>query len=402
MSASSAASTRSEIATQDGSLRIAYLTEWPPYSETGVLRKLIGQVRAWREHGCEAQLFALVPRRDAPTALDFDEHGVTIGAFPQRYLDRFPRARLGLFNKIASAPLVRRALRNYRPDVIYYRQNGPWYPGIGALLSIAPSVMEINTSERAETKLWGPAIGAAYRATQAWVWRHVSGFVCVTREIAGDFRAHNKPIAVFGNSFWGDVRNSAPTGNTKPAFVFIGSRIDVSANWHGVDKVFPLAAAMPDSAFHIVGMARDDFGDAAAPANVRFHGELRGAELNSVLASCDIGLGTLALHRKNMEEACPLKVREYLMNRLPVVIGYRETQAELRAAPYMLDIGNGRDNVANNIDRIRTFAAAWTNRRVTADLSFLSMESIESRRIAFLTEMADAEACMTAIKKTPN
>ncbi len=373
-------------------LRIAYLTEWTPYAETGVLRKLIGQVAAWRRHGCEAQLFTLAPRRDAPTALNFAEHGIAIGALHQRYLDRFPRARLGLVNKIASVPLMHRAISAYRPDVIYYRQNGPWYPGIGALLRLAPSVMEINTNERAETKLWSPSIGATYRATQAQVWRHVRGFVCVTCEIAGHFSAHGKPIAVLGNSFWDKVKDPAPTGNATPALVFVGSRIDVSASWHGVDKVFPLAAAMPASTFHIVGMTRDDFGDAAPPANVRFHGELRGAELSAVLASSDVGLGTLALHRKNMEEACPLKVREYLMNRLPVVIGYRETQAELRGAPYVLDIGNGPDNVANNIENIRAFAAAWTNRRVAADLSFLSMGTIERRRIAFLTEMAGAQA----------
>lgn len=371
-------------------LRIAYLTEWSPYAETGVLRKLIGQVAAWRRLGCEAQLFTLAARREQPTALDFAEHGVAIGALHQRMLDRWPRARLGLVNKIVTVPLMRRAIKAYRPDVIYYRQNGPWYPGIGTLLQLAPAVMEINTNERVETELWGAAVGKVYRATQARVWRQINGFVCVTGEIADDFRGLGKPVSVLGNSFWDDVKDAVPSGNAAPALVFVGTKTDTAASWHGVDKIFPLADRMPAAVFHVVGMTRDDFAGQPVPPNVRFHGELRGGDLARVLAVSDVGLGTLALHRKSMEEACPLKVREYLMNRLPVVIGYRETQDELRTAPYVLDIGNGPNNVSDNIERIRAFAEAWTNRRITSDLSFLSMDTIERRRITFLAAFANA------------
>jgi hypothetical protein len=382
-------------------MRIAYLTEWQPYAETGVLRKLIGQVRAWRELGATAEIFSVSTRRKEPPALSFEEYGAVYGAVSQRHLDKYPFLRLGYVNKILSVAPLARALRRFRPDIVYYRQNGPWYPGVSVLLRQVPSVMEINTNEHAENKLWGRSMDLVYRATQARIWRNVRGFVCVTGEIADDFRPQGKPVAVVGNSFWGEVRSPAPTGNSEPAFVFVGSCMDVLDNWHGVDKVFPLAAAMPASPFHIVGMTRGDFGDAAIPSNVRFHGELRGAELSVILASSDIGLGTLALHRKNMQEACPLKVREYLMNRLPIVAGYRETETELRTAPYVLNIGNDPDNVANNIERIKSFAAAWTNRRVADDLSFLSMEAIESRRLEFLAEMASgapaSEPAMAAI-----
>ena len=57
---------------------------------------------------------------------------------------------------------------------------------------------------------------------------------------------------------------------------------------------------------------------------------------------------------------------------LPVILGYRETEPALNAAPYSLSIGNSEDNVARNTEAIRRFAEAWRGKRVTADLTYLS------------------------------
>jgi len=78
------------------------------------------------------------------------------------------------------------------------------------------------------------------------------------------------------------------------------------------------------------------------------------------------------------------------MHGLPVVIGYRESQPELNDAPYVLPIGNSEDNVASNIERIAAFAREWTNKRVTADLGFLTAAAIEARRLDFLADIARA------------
>jgi hypothetical protein len=371
-------------------MRIAYLTEWPPYVESGVLRKMLGQVDAWRAAGHDAEIFTLVPLRDQPAAPGFAERGRVIGSFSQHQLERFPRARLGFLNKIVSVPKLRRALAAFKPDVIYYRQNGPWYPGLGGILRGTPSVAEINTYEGAENALWGGTFRRFQEATRRRVLGSVAGMVCMTREIADHEAWAGKPHAVIGNALWGDPLDPVPTGNAHPEFVFTGSpmTIDASGNWHGVDKIFPLAAALPDSRFHVAGMEAKDFPD--APANIQFHGMLDAKGLSALYARCDVGLGTLALHRKAMEEACPLKVRDYLMHRLAVVIGYREAQAELNDAPYVLPIGNTEDNVVANLDRIAAFAREWTNKRVTADLGFLTSEAIEAKRLEFFSRIAKA------------
>lgn len=369
-------------------MRIAYLTEWPPFVESGVLRKMLGQAGAWREAGHAAQIFTLVPVQDRPTASGFAERGQVIGTFSQAQLERFPRARLGFLNKIVSVPRLRAALAAFKPDVIYYRQNGPWYPGLGGILRGTPSVAEINTYEGAENALWGGGFRRFQEGTRRRVLGSVDGLVCMTQEIANHEAWANKPAAVIGNPLLRDPIDAPPTGNAHPEFVFTGSpmTLETASNWHGVDKIFPLAAAMPDSRFHVAGMEAKDFPE--APANVAFHGMLDAAGLSALYAGCDVGLGTLALHRKVMEEACPLKVRDYLMHRLAVVIGYRDAQEELNTAPYVLAIGNTEDNVAANIERIAAFAREWTNRRVTADLGFLSSKAIEARRLEFLAKIA--------------
>lgn len=371
-------------------MRIAYLTEWSPYPESGVLRKMIGQIAAWRAAGHEAEIFTVVPVQDEPTAPGFAEHGRIVSRFTQAQLDRHPRARLGFLNKIVTAGKLRRALTEFGTDVIYYRQNGPWYPGLGGILRKWPSVAEINTYEGAENALWGRGFQRFQSATRARVLGAVDGLVCMTQEIADHEAWTGKPAIVIGNAFWGDPIAAPPSGNTHPEFVFTGSpmTLDQSANWHGVDKIFPLARAMPESRFHVAGMTAADFAGQPLPANIEFHGMLDGAALTTLYARCDVGLGTLALHRKAMEEACPLKVRDYLMHGLAVVIGYRESQPELGDAPYVLAIGNAEDNVASNLDRITAFARQWTGKRVTADLGFLTARAIEARRLEFLGRVA--------------
>lgn len=370
-------------------LKIAYFTEWQPYTETGVLRKIIGQVQAWRALGAEAHIFSLTPPRKAMPALDFEAYGTVYGSIKQSSLDARPWARLGYFNKIVTAPTLMKAINAFAPNLIYYRQNGPWFPGLGAILSCAPAVLEINTDEQAEHHIWGSAFNTLYRVSQGKILSKAKGFVSVTEEIAQKYRSSGKPVAVIANSFWGKAPGTidAPA-NDHPAFVFVGSRITGTASWHGVDKIPQLANLMPKSTFHIIGHDAADFGSATLPHNMKLYGELRGAAMAAVFAQCDIGVGTLALHRKAMDEACPLKVRDYLMQRLPVIIGYTETETSLNSADYILKIPNTSENVAQSIDAIVAFADKWHGKRIEADLGFMSRDYSETKRLNFFRQLA--------------
>ena len=378
-------------------MRIAYLTEWTPFSETGVLKKLIGQVETWRDLGAVADIFSLSPKSSETPALNFSDVGRVVGVVPQSMLDRYPAARLGYVNKTASVPKMAGLLREFRPDVIYYRQNGPWYPGLGRLLSVAPTVLEINTDELAEHHIWGKSFNFLYRATQGRILAKANGFVVMTHEIGHKYQHFGRPLAVMPNSFWGEqVIPFPPSGNSRPAFVFVGSRITGTASWHGVDKLIPLAEALSACQFHIVGHEECDLPGVVIPPNVTLHGFRSGPELTAIFRQSDVGIGSLALHRKGMSEACPLKVRDYLMHGMPAVIGYTESESRLNTAPYVLPIGPAEDNVAANVGRILAFGERWLSQRVEADLSFMSRRAKEAERLDFLARISKASRSVAA------
>lgn len=373
-------------------MRIAYFTEWSPYVMSGVLKKMIGQIRAWRELGHEAQLFTLSPHRDAPTAGDFAEFGENIGAIAQNWLDRYRFARLGFFNKIASAPMVEKRLREYSPDLVYFRQQGLWYPGLGGILSTAPSVLEVNTIESAEAPRWGRLFALAYGLTGEQAFRLTDAQVCVTDEIARHYAHFGKPAVVIANSLDEPPRALPPAANATPAFVFVGSATVGQGGWHGVDKIVALAHALPESAFNIVGFHAADMGEADVPVNMKFHGPLHGEALIDAYRQSDVAISTLALHRLGMAEACPLKTREYLMHGLPVILGYTEAEQALDGADYVLDIGNHETNVVQSVEGIRAFADRWKGRRVTADLDFLTSRFKAQQRVDFFQDLLNKAA----------
>lgn len=366
-------------------MKIAYFTEWSPNAPTGVLRKIIGQVTAWKALGHEVRLYSLSTLSRQPAALDFDVHGKVYGRIPEEMLKRYPLARLGYINKIVTAPAIARAIRSFSPHIVYYRQQGPWYPGLGRILSGAPYVMEIN-SLPSEARYWGWTMGLLTGVTNGRLWSRASGFVCVAHSGAKEFTGLGKPVRVVPNSMWGDPgMRLPPSGNARPAFVFVGTE---GQAWHGIDKIVALAKHLPDCDFHIVGCDPRDRELAAVSENVIVHGRIFGKDLLEIYRRSDIGLGTLALHRLGFDNTSSLKTLEYLMYGLPVVLGCRETADELNTAEYTLSLPNNETNALDNIGAIREFADRWRNKRVTADLSFLSRDAIEPRRLEFFAELA--------------
>ncbi|MHA1381237.1 MAG: glycosyltransferase [Candidatus Helarchaeota archaeon] len=52
------------------------------------------------------------------------------------------------------------------------------------------------------------------------------------------------------------------------------------------------------------------------------HGFLEGQKKREILAQMDVGVGVMSLSEKNLSQATPIKIAEYLYSGLPVIIGY--------------------------------------------------------------------------------
>ena len=155
--------------------------------------------------------------------------------------------------------------------------------------------------------------------------------------------------------------------------------------WQGVDKIIELAEARPSWSFDLVGVE-----DAQRAANVTCHGFLARDGYAQLLERADVALGTLALHRKQMNEASPLKVRRYLEFGLPLILGYTDTDLVGLDPWWLLTLPNVETNVRDSLAEIDRFVTAVAGRRVPrADVEpLISAAAKETRRLAFFESVA--------------
>jgi len=156
-----------------------------------------------------------------------------------------------------------------------------------------------------------------------------TGIVAVTEEIAAYERNRSRvncPALLYPNGIaYEKLPPDVPLSleETAPALLFVASRF---VDWHGLDKLID-GVRRSDASFtlHVVG-ATDADQRALMGSDPRFHvhGLLTHNEVEDLAARCSLGLGSFALHRKDMHQACTLKVREYLIAGLPVYAGHSD------------------------------------------------------------------------------
>jgi len=309
-------------------MKLAYLCYWDLAAGDGVARKIEGQAALWREAGHEVDVVAVRPghRREETSA----------------------------------------AVAAVDADLLYLRYD-LFLPPVWRLVRRVPTVVEVNSDDRAEMRLRGYGARAFNRVNRRRVLGAARGTVAVTAELA---RRQSGPIAVIAN---GADADAVPTldapANERPRAVFAGSPMMA---WHGVDRLVELAAAVPEVDFDLVGPRPGD-----VPPNVTVHGTLAGEAYWAVLARADVAVGSLAMERAGLREGSPLKVREYLLAGIPTVIGYDDTDFPGEPPWYLTRLAGP--------DAFRRFVADTRGRRTPrAELEpRLSWRAKEAARLAF-------------------
>lgn len=362
-------------------MRIAYVSlHWPRTRNSGVGKKIRSQVAVWTAMGHEARLFM---------------H--TSGYEPQSELieaDFFFYTASGKIkteiNRIHAMTTMIAALRDFHPDLIYLRYGIYVYPA-HHLMNIAPVIEEINTNDLTQHEGLGGIYSLYNRLTRGVFLRSVRGLVTVSRElaVASAFAVYRKPTCVIANGVDLDQFNqlSAPANST-PRLVFIGSP---GCLWHGVDKLVTLARLVPDIQLDIVGYSELP-GFEPLPENITLHGYLALQEYQNVLASADVAVSSLALHRVQLDEASPLKSRECLAFGLPLVVAYMDTDLDDLNCDFLLKIPNKEDNIQTHARAIRDFAWQMRGSRVDRNQVLrLDQASKEIDRIQFFSDILNLE-----------
>ncbi|MEP6506609.1 MAG: glycosyltransferase [Gemmatimonadales bacterium] len=348
-------------------MKIAYVARCDASTENGVLKKLVAQVTNWRAAGHDASLFLLSRDDDVWT----DARGVTEAVVLET---GWPTRGIRLFG-------LTRAVKRWKPDLVYARFD-TGSSAMSELMREVPTVLELNSVDLPEYRLYLPWYQYRYhRLVRGKTLRGAAGFVAVTHEIAARYAEFGRPTEVIANGIdLSAYRPVPPSSGKRLRLVFIGAP---RAVWHGIDKIVDLASLLPEIDFDLVGP------DSAPrlPANVRMYGILPRHEYESVLGQSDAAIATLALHRKSMDEACPLKVREYLAMGIACVIGYRDTDFPA-PVPFLLQLKNAEDNASSSADGIRQFCADWHGKRVGREaIVHIDIGQKEAGRLKFMSSV---------------
>ena len=353
-------------------MRIAYVTIHiaPEIMQGGVGKKIQTQIKIWAEQNHEVTLFSLTPAE-----LSIPEIKQFIFNNNLNLLQREMHRSAVLKNMLAE-------IQEYKPDLIYLRYGLYSYP-LHRIFKIVPVIVEINSNDIVEYRSRGVFFYWMNRLTRNLTFDPACGYILPTYELLVALRLKPEKCAkVISNGM--DVKEARvlpPTNHTNPVITLIGSP---GMNWHGVDKLIRLASIYPDLQINIVGYSSKDV-DGIVPANVHLHGFLEGEALYQILAQTDVACGTLALHRKNMEEACPLKVREALACGIPLVLGYKDTDLNDVNIETIMRIPNTEDNIITHAKLLRDFAYKMIGKRIKIEeiAPYLDQNKKEETRLAF-------------------
>ncbi|MBI2332382.1 MAG: glycosyltransferase [Chloroflexi bacterium] len=329
-------------------MRIAYVTVHvaPEIMQGGVGKKIKTHMSIWRGLGHDVSLFSLTPA-EIP----------------------FPEERQIIF-------------------VIYLRFGLYSYP-LHRLFKIAPVVLETNSDDRQEYQKRGAFFFWMNRLTRNLTFGSASGIITPSYELVDVLLPkRDKPFRVISNGI--DLTQAEalpPTDNKQPVITMVCSP---GMKWHGVDKLIKFAEKTPDVTVNLVGYAQNDLG-IPVPSNVKLHGFLDKQGVRAVLAQTDVALGTLALHRNQMQEASVLKVREALAYGIPVVIAFHDTDLHDLNLDTILLIPNTEENVVENAERIRQFAYDMIGKRVDINsvAPYLDQRKKEETRLEFFKQIIE-------------
>ncbi|MOA45721.1 hypothetical protein D3C78_1681500 [compost metagenome] len=107
------------------------------------------------------------------------------------------------------------------------------------------------------------------------------------------------------------------------------------------------------------------------------------------MQQADVAIGSLALYRKKMGEASPLKVREYLAYGLPVINGYLDTDFP-EEVHFILQIPNEPKNTIKASEAIEKFVQSWRGRRVDrSQIEHLDTVVKEAERLRYMKRITE-------------
>jgi glycosyltransferase involved in cell wall biosynthesis len=367
-------------------MKIAYIITWNLGHNDGVTRKVLRQVREWKKLGHEVEIFC------AAEEITKAVNGVTFFKKDRVWSSIFAAFK----NRKVYTNLCDQVIK-YTPDIVYLRWEFHKRP-LARLMENIPTIIEINTFFQGEFRR---------RSRENWIekiryWYYLltykkfdkccSGFVSVCKEYLqlGQYDKWNKPHCYIPNSIPLDKEQKPIDYSAQeisiPRLVFISSGIQP---WHGLDNLIELAEkSVGELQFDLI--TGFDVGYLELPENIKVYPFLEKDEFLEIFKNAVAGIGSAGLYENGMNEACVLKLREYLSAGLPVIVPYKDTAFLNQKSPeWFLELPNEPSSLGNNKEKIMDFVERIRGLRVQTNevFPYISSEIWEAERVNFFKQV---------------
>ncbi len=348
-------------------MKIIYISFESPKDVTGVGRKIKAQMKYWEQEGHQARHIQLRYQDDNEVIKKYtSNHTLNLA--------------LNLKN-------IKDALREEKPDIIYMREV-LYVPFLINALEGIPYCIEINSDAKAEYKNQSWAKYTYYTATHKFLKSNAAGIVSVSKELLAKAEiGENAKHLILANGYdFEQVKQMAPVPDSETlSLIFVGS---ATQPWSGVENIEILAKACPQFNFHLVGG-----GFKSNLPNIITYDYLNAESLKALYSVCDIGIGTFGLYKKGMDEASPLKIREYIAYGLPVILPFIDTDlSRLNTEHGVLTVPNAPLKNQETLTQIKKFCLQWKGQRLNVGVlkQILSYDSKEKKRLNFFEEILES------------
>ena len=166
------------------------------------------------------------------------------------------------------------------------------------------------------------------------IFQYADSGIAVTNEIANYEMSRCKTyhVSVITNGIEIEpchLRNLHPfNGNELNMFMLLGA----GASWHGIDRMINSLENYKgekkitlDLIGHLSELDLKLISESTVKNQIRIIASVNSIDLNDLLNQYHIGIGTLSVYKKSLNEATPLKTREYIARGFPIIIGYTDT-----------------------------------------------------------------------------
>lgn len=321
--------------------RLLYITLADLGTPNGATEHIIGIAAGMARLGAPVTLLAPMSSAGDPRLFT---PGLSLATFDPR-----GRSPFGISWELGT--LARSTVREGSPAMIYLRM----FRADSMFLTwrlprTVPLFVELNTIFDREYLSYGmPWRGRAFAHLAAATLRHASGWLMPSAEIlvwATAITRSTRPSRIVNNGFdpstavpletREQVRARLGVPQHRPVVIMAG----YSRPWHGARTAVDALATIEESAeLWLIGPSEGAFDDSlrqraqslGVEDRLRLFPWLPARELASMIGAADVGLGAIGLQARGMTEVQAVKVPQYLIQGVPVVLSRPDVRVPLDA-----------------------------------------------------------------------